>query len=225
MELVTQVKGKNISEFTIEYSDEYKGPNVDQLVNYLKEYIEEGAIFETDQTFQYLGFTLVCSVNNNKLSFSMPDLENALAEDIENDSVPWTNDLTFMLMKSLEHVYVPESFGYDFDMPSLQQTALVVTGFDRLPMSMNRLELDYQKPDDSGWGFNTGNPEIDQTDESNFSIMTLWEVVVRAPQVLAFLSMPIGTMVGFKEGGIFFFHNDTGIEPEPGSYVSEVMNL
>ena len=162
---------------------------MEDFTDWLSSYISEGARFVDGQTLQY-GYTFLnCSVQSRVLRL--------LAPDFIGMPIEWSRNLgpTFRIIAA--HKYIPESFGWTPDIPSLGNTVIVGRNFDEIPMFANRLSPVGSNPNDSGWFIGSTRDDIDNNDPTGLQLMSLYEAMLAVPHVLHFLSLPVGCQVVF----------------------------
>ena len=132
----------------------------------------------------------------------------------------WTDNLSNALRLLAHHKYLPESYGLQADIPEQGSIALVGELFDQFPMFMTRSEKDVDL-EHSGWFIASSAMGVDNTDESKLRLMSLYEVYIRAPHLLEFLSMPVGTQVVFEDSDPVVLSGSKEIEPQANNIVSK----
>lgn len=211
------VNGRNLSrcEFYVEQSC----PDflITWLTDWLTEYIETGVTFTDGQILQYGWSVLQCLVEDNCLKIFAPDFQSMPIE--------WTSNITNVLYTIMEHKYVPESFELQTDIPSLEDTAIVGLKFEEFPMLMSRSERSKNNPQDSGWFIGSCRGDIDNNDANNLELMHLYEIVLYAPHVLRYLSMPPATDIVFESNSPVIFFDEQMINPKVGSYLDKKLRI
>ena len=178
-----------IDEFIFDTGDSTPDFIVEDFTDWLSGEIREGARFVDGQTLQY-GFTLLkCSVQSRVLQL--------LAPDFQRMPIEWSNNLGPAFRIIAAHKYIPETFGWTPDIPSLGNTVIVGREFDEFPMFAHRLNPVESNPNDSGWFIGSTRDDIDNNDPDGLQLMSLYEAMLAVPHVLHFLSLPIGCQVVF----------------------------
>ena len=117
------------------------------------------------------------------------------------------------------HKYVPESYGFEMDVPRATETATIGKHFDKLPMIMNRLSR-VANGVDSGWFFGSLRDDVDNEDPTQLSLMSLHEATLRAPWIRDYLSLPENTQVVFESDTPIVLKDYEQVDPLPDSYVA-----
>lgn len=185
------------------------------LVTWLEGYINGGAVIRDDQTLAYGYVILKCRVKNRHLTLLSPHFGEM--------PIQWVEDLGRALGIISAHKYTPESLGLEPDIVTLQQTAIVGERFNERPFFMNHCEPCDNNPNDSGWFVGRHAEDVDNNDPSSLNLMSLYEVAFHAPDVVQFLSLPIGCMVLFSEGHPVIGKDDEELDVPPDSYLGQVL--
>ena len=112
-----RVDSDEIDEFIFDTDDSTPDFIVEEFTDWLSEYISEGARFVDGQMLQY-GYTFLnCSVQSRVLRL--------LAPDFQGMPIEWSNNLGPSFRIIAAHKYIPETFGWTPDIPSLGNTAIV----------------------------------------------------------------------------------------------------
>jgi hypothetical protein len=208
---VVELRSDSLSAFSFQVEDQLPDFLCAWLSDWLKEYIEGGAQFRDGQTLQFGYWPLMCKVANNQLRLHGPDSESM--------PIRWQDDLSNALRSMMVYRYVPESYGFEMDVPRATETATVGRHFDKLPMIMNRLSR-VDNGVDSGWFFGSLRDDVDNEDRTQLSVMSLHEATLRAPWIRDYLSMPENTQVVFEDDTPVVLEDYEPVEPLPDSYVA-----
>jgi len=184
--------------------------------NWLTEYIDGGATFSDGQTMQYGYALLTCRVQSRSMRLLAPDF---LSMPIE-----WTDDLAPALAIIASHKYVPQTFGFTPNIPTLRNTAIVGERFDELPMFVNRMSPADSNPNDSGWFIGSERDDVDNNDPERLRVMSLYEATIAVPHVLDFLSLPIGCQVVFNGGRPVVCKEYEALTIPKDSYLDQLLN-
>jgi len=183
------VDSELIDEFIFDTDDSTPEFIVEDFTEWLANYISEGARFVDGQMLQY-GYTFLnCSVESRVLRL--------LAPDFQGMPIEWTINLGPAFRIIAAQKYIPESFGWVPDIPSLGNTVIVGRKFDEIPMFANRLPPVESIPNDSGWFIGSTRDDIDNNDPAGLQLMSLYEAMLTAPHVIHFLSLLVGCQVVF----------------------------
>lgn len=187
------------------------------FINWLVEYIDGGASIRDEQTLDCGFVTLKCQVRDRHLTL--------LAPDFHSMPIQWKEDLTHALGTLSAHKYVPQSLGMEPHMPTLMQTAIIGAKFNEHPFFMHHCEsCSDVNPNDSGWFIGHNGPTVDNNDPASLKLMSLYEVVLKAPDILVFLSLPIGCIVLFTGDRPVLAKDDEELEIPPDSYLDQLLS-
>ena len=176
-----------ISEISLQVDEATPDLLVEDLLNWLKHYLNEGAAIVDGETLQY-GFTLLlCRVDDKTLRLAAPDFRSM--------PIHWIDDLSAVFHLLASHKMVPESIGLTADIPSLRQSVVVGERFDQFPLFANRTERSADNPADSGWFIGSQSDEVDNNDPDQLRVVSLYEAICCVPQLVHFLSLPAGCAV------------------------------
>ena len=175
--------------------------------------------FNDDQTLQ-LGWTVLkCRVANARLRL--------LAPDMRSFPIRFQADMTQAVWAAFKHREVPASFNVptdSLDIPSLGQSALVGPRFDEFPCLMERSLPNATT--DSGWTFNSMRPDVDNNNPAELKLLSLYEIALKNPLCLRYLSLPPGFLVCFRpqesQTAEHYFQR-RAVDPAPGSYLAETL--
>jgi DNA-directed RNA polymerase subunit M/transcription elongation factor TFIIS len=191
---------------------------LDPFLEWVSSYVGQ-AEFSDGQTLQF-GWTLLkCQVENARLRL--------LAPDMRSFPISFQADLTQAVWTTFKHKEVPASFDVpadSLDIPTLRQSAVVGPKFEEFPCLMERSPPN--APTDSGWTFNSMRPEVDNNDPDGLGLMSLYEVVVKNPFFLRYLSLPPGFVVCFRpeeSRTALHYLERRPIDPSPGSYLAQTL--
>ncbi len=148
-----------------------------------------------------------------------------LAPDFETMPIRWVENLGPVFGIAAVHKYVPETFGFTPETPSLGNIALVGRAFDTLPMFAHRLEPDDSKPNDSGWLLGSDSEEVDNNDPKQLRVMSLYEAMLAIPHVVPYLSLPVGCRVMFHDQRPVIMRDDVELTIPEGSYLDRLLGV
>jgi hypothetical protein len=190
------VSSRSLDEFVFETDESSPEFVVEFFCDWLKGYVHGGAEFREGQTLQFGYATLTCEVRGRSLRLVAPDFASMPIQPTRNLGQAFR----IMVMQK----YAAESLGFAPDLPWMLQTAVVYNGLEdpglqAYPLFAERCEPSANNPDDSGWVVGSTDPAIDNNNAANFQLMTLYQAMLYVPQVLMFLSLPIGAQVVFSE--------------------------
>ena len=211
------VKGRSLSRYEFYVEESCPDFLITWLSDWLTQYIETGVTFTDGQILQYGWSALQCLVEDDCLRLFAPDFQSMPIE--------WTSNITNVLYTLMEHKYVPESFELDVDIPYLEDTAIVGRKFEEFPMLMSRSQRSENNAQDSGWFIGSFREDIDNNDASNLELMHLYEIVLYAPHVLRYLSMPQDTHIVFESSSPVIFFDEQMINPKVGSYLDKKLRI
>jgi hypothetical protein len=214
MQTITQELSNNsLKSFSFQVSENTPQFLMDGFVNWLSNYIADGAEFEDGHTLEFGWSQILCKVDDQKLSLMAPNYKDM--------PIKWTTDLSSIFHIMMEHKYIPESFDEEQQAVNLLQTAIIGPDFAEEPMFIERIEPSSQNDRDSGWFIGSLKPEIDNDTPKNLKLISLYEAVLKAPQILSFLSLPKNFRIGFKDGEVQFTKNLELIQPQKNSYLTK----
>lgn len=211
------VNGRRIVRYG--FAVERKCPDflIQWFTDWLTEYLNSGVEISDGQYLQYGWVPLRCVVESGRLEF--------LAPDFESFPIQWQPDITKVFYITMEHKFVPESFGLEFVIPTLRDTCVVGTGFADFPMIMSREPAANDNPQDSGWFLGSLQAGVDYNNADNLELMSLYEAVLNAPHILRYLSMPMGTQAVFRGELPVVFVNEQRLQPAADSYLAQKLRL
>lgn len=208
---VVELRSPGLRAFSFQVEEQLPDFLCAWLSDWLKEYIEGGAQFRDGQTVQFGYWLLMCKVTDEHLRLLGPDMESM--------PIRWKDDVSGALRAMMAHKYVPESYGFEMDVPRVTETATVGKDFDKFPMLMNRMSR-LENGVDSGWFFGSCREDVDNNDPGQLSVMSLHEATLRAPWIREFLSMPENTQVVFEGDAPVVLKNYEQVDPLPDSYMT-----
>ncbi len=187
---------------------------VDWFCNWLENYVAGGAEIQDGQTLQ-VGYALIrCNVDSKTLRIESPTFDSMPIE--------WNANMGPAFQILGWHKYIPESFSFVPDIPTLGQTAIVGRDFNEYPMFGNRLES--TNPNDSGWFFGSMLDTVDNNDPDQLTLISLYEAMLSIPQMLPYLSMPKDCQIMFSSTTPEILQNYEPLDIEPGSMVDMLHN-
>lgn len=204
----------SIDEFTFDFGASAPDFVAAAFADWLAEYVAEGATFSDGQTLQYGYSLLSCRVQSRVLQL--------LAPDFQSMPIKWVTDLGPAFQIVTAHKYTPEAFGLAPDVPSLLQSAIVGKNFDRVPMFASRLEPVESNANDSGWFIGSNSDDVDNNDPEQLRMMSLYEAMLSVPQVLRFLSLPVGCQVVFSGARPVVLQDFEELAIPKGSYLDRL---
>jgi hypothetical protein len=188
MKMSCALSGAGLRSVEIVIDDDLDRPRAAKFLEWLVEQIGAGTELAAGQSIRYGWFDLRCEIEDRILRLRAPDL---LAMPIV-----WQASMSAALRTTAQHVAIPRSLGLEPDIPSLGQYAVVGDGFETLPMFMERTGPG--DADDSGWAL--GSARIEGPDPvATAHKLSLYELVVAAPRLLPYLSMPPGSDLLFRD--------------------------
>ena len=209
-----KLNGESLDSFSFQTDEQPADFVVDWFCNWLENYITGGAEIQDGQTLQ-IGYTLVkCNVDSKTLRLESPTFQSIPIE--------WSANMGPAFQILGWHKYIPESFSFVPDIPTLSQTAIVGQKFNEYPMFGNRLEP--TNPTDSGWFFGSMLDSVDNNDPDQLTHMSLYEAMLKIPHSLPYLSMPQNCQIMFSSQTPEILKNYEPLEIEPGSMVEMLLN-
>lgn len=206
------IKGKTFDR--LQYFVAKKTPDflIQWFDNWLETYSEELYECEHNQIVK-LGFCdLRFSVENRIACLQAPDFQEF--------PLTWVNDLDPILPVVTRHQYIPQSYDLPFDIPSMNETAIISERFDELPVFLTRTEKDSDS-NHSGWFITSLSDNGDITDEESLKIMSLHEAVVKSPRLISYLSMPEGTQIIFETSAPIIMYRNKVLKAGKNSFIKK----
>lgn len=188
----TPLSSPSLDVASFQVADDLPEMAVSVFTDWLTKHLADGAEILDGQTIQIGYSILMCDVNERHLSFRGPDFCSL--------PVKWVADLSAVFRLLLAHKYLPESFGYRPDIPSLRHTAIIGRRFDEMPMFINRLSPTEDSMD-SGWFIGNDAKEVNNNDPKQLKVVSLYEAALAVPHIAEFLSLPVGCQVMFDDDG------------------------
>lgn len=116
----------------------------------------------------------------------------------------------------VESVLSPDELSF----PSMRESAIIC---DRLGQGED-LVMERVDPAGahSGWFIGCRDHDHDHNDAAELRLASLYEVVIRhTPQIIPYLALPPGIMVGVSANGPTMFREGGPLNPSPGSYLAK----
>ena len=212
-----KVVSTSIDEFSFDTDDASPDFIVESFADWLSEYFDQGVEFTDGSTIQYGYSLLSCRVQSRVLRL--------LAPDFQSMPIKWIDNLSSVFRIIAAHKYTPETFGLMPDIPSLQQSVIVGKRFAEIPMFAERLSPLESNPNDSGWFIGSSRDDVDNNDPDQLQLMSLYEAMLTVPNVLGFLSLPVGCRVEFADGNPVVLKDNEVLEIPKGSYLNRLSNV
>jgi len=213
MKIEVPVSGENISQFSFEVQKSCPDYSVSWISSWFVDHIHKGSIVKNGQIFTFGWGLLQAMVEGEHLILRGPDFKSMPIE--------WCDDITPVCKLLVEHKFVPLSYGFEMDIPSIRDTAIVGWEFEKLPMMMSRREKSKDNRQESGWLFGSIKKENNKELSAFIQLMSLYEAGLKAPFILRYLSMPMDTQILFKDRVPLVFFKENQKYPKPGSYLAE----
>ena len=210
-----QVASSSIDEFMFQTDESAPGFIVDAFTDWLSTYIADGATFTDGQILQYGFMFLNCRIHERVLQL--------LAPDFQGMPIQWVANLRPCFETIADHKYIPETFSLSPDVPTLGNTAIVGKRFNEKPMFASRMPLAEANPNDSGWFLGSPHHDIDNNDPNRLKLVSLYEAIMAAPQILPFLSLPVGCQVVFSSDTPVVLRDDQELKIPAGSYLDQYL--
>jgi len=215
--LTFPVKASGISSFTFSVDQNLQSVLIDSFTQWFDSIITQTPSFTDGLEFQY-GWSLVkCTITDSILSLQVPDGKSF--------PIQWSDNVTPALEAIVYHQFVPESFGLDSDIPCLSDTVLVGDRFHELPMFLTRSEKSGDADRHSGWFMASSADDANITEEENLKIMSVYEAIIKAPHILHYISMPVGSQVVFDNAAPSCMYKNKELKPVENSLVATEQTL
>lgn len=206
------------SEFRLQI-DESAVIDVDRrfALKWLESQVANGVRFSHGQTVQ-LGWSLLQVRANADQTLSL------LEPEFASRPISWVDSITSSLRHLRLHKDTCESF-FDpeqLSCPGLQHSGIVCARYeDAADFMMTRSEVDGR---DSGWFMGCQDDDHDHNDVSELESISLYEAVLRNPEVLPYLALPSGVFVASIGGVPAVFFAEQRVSPRPGSMVERLLS-
>jgi hypothetical protein len=188
--------------------------DVKWFLGWLEESVGGGARYAAGQTCQ-IGWAITqVRHDGDDLSIWEPDMRDL--------PIAWSESVSYTLAHLriqkdvVESVLDPDELSF----PSMLESAVIC---DRLGQGED-LVMERVEPAgaDSGWFFGCREDGHDHNDAAELQRVSLYEAVIRhAPQIIPYLALPPGILVGVGPGGPTLFHQGEPLHPRPGSYLAK----
>jgi hypothetical protein len=184
------------------------------FVKWLEEAVAGGERFAPGQTCQ-VGWmvTEIRAAGDGTLALWEPDMRSL--------PVAWVEGVSHTLSQLRAQKDVVESVmvAGDLSFPSMRQSAIICTRLGQgQAVVMERTEPDGA---DSGWFCGCREDGHDHNDVAELRRVSLYEAAVRhSPQVVPYLALPPGVLVGISESAPAVFRDGEPLEFRPGSYLA-----
>jgi len=212
--ITRRVTSESINDFSFVVNNTPKFL-VDWFADSLTAYFNGGVSVEDGQTMQFEFTTVKFCVRNRRLTI--------LAPDYAEMPVLWIENMDHALSIVTAHKYTPESVGMTPDTPTMLQSAVVGQRFNELPFIAERSERMSDNPNDSGWFVGTMCDEVDNTDATNLHCLSLYELITKLPQLVQFVSLPVGCKLLFESRAPTIFKDDQIVHVPPDSYLGRAL--
>jgi hypothetical protein len=184
------------------------------FLRWLQESVNEGAKYKTGQTCQ-VGWMVTQVRQHESGDFTLWE------PDMRSFPIEWVDGVTSTLAHLRVQKDVIESVlgADDLSFPSLLQSAIICT---RLGQD-GGVVMERADPDgnDSGWFCGCREDGHDHNQIAELRRVSLYEAVVRhAPQIVPYLALPPGVLVGVSEHAPVVFRDGQPLEFRPGSYLA-----
>jgi hypothetical protein len=181
---------------------------------WLEETVAQGTRYSAGQTCQ-VGWMLtqILQTEDGDLSVWEPDMRHLPVE--------WSESVSHTLAHLRIQKDVVESVlaAEDVSFPSMRQSAIICT---RLRQGEG-VVMERAEPSgaDSGWFCGCRGGSHDHNDVAELRRVSLYEAAVRhAPQIVPYLALPPGVLVGVGESALVVFRDGEPLEFRPGSYLA-----
>lgn len=203
-------------EFCITYD-----PNVvvvpDDAIWFLKgleESVAGGARYKPGETIQ-VGWAIAVVRQEEEGDLTLWE------SDMQSMPIQWVAGLSSTLAQLRTQKDVVESVvgANDLSFPSMRQSALICSRFGH----GEGLILDRFEPTGaaSGWYFGCRDNDHDHNDAAELRCVSLYEAALHTPQIISYLALPPGVLVGLRGGGVpSIFLNGEPLVFKPGSYLA-----
>lgn len=207
------VSNQIFSSYCFNVRDDIQSILIDSFTQWINKLLKDNRGIADGVELLYGWTSIQCRVLDSRLSLKAPDQKNY--------PLRWTEDLTDALESIVYHQFVPESFELECDTPSLHDTVLVTSDFDKIPMFLTRSEKNNENDQHSGWFLASSSEAADISDENSLKIMSIYEAVLAAPHIYKYISMPVGSQIIFETKTPTFSLNNIPIVATENSLVAK----
>jgi hypothetical protein len=188
--------------------------DVKWLLGWLEKTVADGTRYTPGQTCQ-VGWmvTEVRQHEDGELSIWEPDMRHLPIE--------WADSVSYTLAHLRAQKDVVESVlgADDMTLPSIRQSAIMCTRLGRDEGMV--LERVAPSGADSGWFCGCSDEDHDHNDVAELRRVSLYEAAVRhAPQIVPYLALPAGVLVGIEAGKPVVFRDGKSLAFRSGSYLA-----
>lgn len=184
------------------------------LIEWLESAVASGTRFVPGEMCQIgWGTTLVRAHESGDLSLWEPDMRSVPFEWVEFVST------TLAHLRLQKDVVESVLSANDLAFPSMRASAIVCT---RLGPNQD-IVLERVEPSgaDSGWFCGCREGDHDHNNPNELKCVSLYEAAVRAPQVVPYLALPAGVLVGTSNRVPAIFHGSAPLAFARGSYLAK----
>lgn len=184
------------------------------FVGWLEQSVAQGKRFAPGETCQ-IGWivTEVRQGNDGLLSFWEPDMRGMPVACSESVS----NTLAHLRLQKdvVESVLSADALSY----PSMRQSAIICSRLGKKDgLVMERTD---SSGTDSGWFFGCRDEDHEHNEVAELRRVSVYEAAVRhAPQIVPYLALPKGVLVGMSNGVPAIFHDGELLEFKQGSFLA-----
>jgi hypothetical protein len=183
------------------------------LIGWLEDSVSQGSQYTPNQTCQIgWGLTQVRPCPGGELTLWEPDMLHF--------PIQWSEGVTRTLAHlrlqkdAVESVLPADSTLF----PTMQQSALICNRLmDGEGIVLERAE---PKNSDSGWYCGCRNNDHDHNNADELLCVSLYDVALRAPQVVQYLALPPEMLVAIDSEGPIVFRNGQQLDFRPGSFLA-----
>ncbi len=211
----TKCKEDGHPEFRIAYDPAVVtvAADAEWLLGWLQDTVAEGTEYRVGQKCQ-IGWVVtdVRQHESGDLTLWEPDMRSLPVE--------WVEGVTYCLAHLRAQKDVVESVlpAEDLFVPSLRQSAIICTRFG----PDGGVVMERTQPDgtDSGWFCGCREDGHDHNVVTELRRVSLYEAAIRAPQIVPYLALPPGILVGLDGGVPVVFRDGEPLRFRPGSYLA-----
>jgi hypothetical protein len=142
--------------------------------------------------------------------------------DMRGLPIAWSESVSYtMAHLRIQKDVVESVLGPDeLSFPSMRESAVICDQFGQgEDLVMERVE---PAGADSGWFFGCREDGHDHNDAAELHRVSLYEAAIRhAPQIIPYLALPPGILIGVGPSGPTLFHQGEPLCPRPGSYLAK----
>lgn len=212
----SKCSGYRQAELVIRCDDSIPKQDVEWLIDWFENSVGDGERYSDGELVQ-IGWmlNLLSAMDDGRLLLREPDMQ---AIPIE-----WTDGVTETLRHLRLQKDTAESLGLgsDLQFPTIRHSAILGVDVDWNTHAFI-LERVAATAMDSGWFVGRLGSSLDYNDPENLHRVSLYEAVVRCPNIVMFMSLPFGIKVEYSDENIAVWLDGRLVTPSANSYLGRL---